>query len=55
MSTDFRTLMINVEVPGVIPVLVGDLQSVRMADLLWLKGGIQVLDGYYSFGAFRLL
>lgn len=55
MSTDFRTLMIHVEVPGVIPVLVGDLQSVRMTDLLWLKGGVQVLDGYYSFGAFGLL
>lgn len=47
--------MINIEVPGVIVVLVGELQPMRMTNLLWLKGGVQVFDGDYSFGAFGLL
>lgn len=50
-----RALVINVEVPGVIFVLVGDLQPMRMTDLLRLKCGVQVLDGDYSFRAFGLL
>lgn len=50
-----RTLVINIEVSGVIGILVGDLQPVRMTNLLWLKGGVQVLDGDYSFRAFGLL
>lgn len=54
-QSHLRTLMINVEVPGVIAVLVGELQPMRMTNLFWLKGGVQVLDGYYSFGAFGLL
>lgn len=47
--------MINVEVPGVIILLVGELQPVRMTNLLWLKGGVQVFDGDYSLWAFGLL
>lgn len=44
--------MVNVEVPYVIGVLVGDLQTMRMTDLLRLKSCIHVLDGDHSFRAF---
>lgn len=47
--------MIHVEVPSVIFVLVGDLQPMGMTNLLWLKGGVQVLDRDYCFRAFGLL
>lgn len=55
MQPHLRTLVINIEVPCVIVVLVGDLQTVRMTNLLWLKGSIQVLYRDYSFRAFGLL
>lgn len=48
-------LVIHVEVPGFIFVLVCNLQPVRMADLLWLEGGVQILDEDHSFRAFGLL
>lgn len=54
-KSHLRTLVINIEAPGVIVILVGELQPVRMTNLLWLKGGIQVLDRDYSFRAFGLL
>lgn len=47
--------MIDIEAPGVIISLVGDLQPMRMTNLLWLKGGIEVLNGDYSFWAFGFL
>lgn len=55
MQSHLRTFVINVEVPGVIVLLVGELQPMRMTNLLGLKGGVQVFDGNYSFGAFGLL
>lgn len=47
--------MVDVDVPGMIPFLVGELQTVRMTNLLWLEVGIQVFDGDYSFRAFGFL
>lgn len=47
--------MVDIKVPGVIVVLVGDLQPMRMTNLLRLKGGIQVLDRDYRFWTFGLL
>ena len=45
MHSHLRTLVIDIEVPGVIVVFVGDLQPIGMTNLLWLESGIYVLDG----------
>lgn len=42
--------MINKQIPYTFVVHVGDLQTVRMTDLLWLEYCIQVLHGDDSFG-----
>lgn len=48
--------MINVEASHVIVLCeVGELQAVSMANLLGLKGGIQVLDGDHRLRAFGFL
>lgn len=52
IKSHFCTLVVNVEVSGAVLVMVSDLQPVRMADLVWLKCHIQVLDGDDSFRAF---
>lgn len=55
IQSHLSTVVIHIEVPGVIVLLVGELQPIRMTNPLWLKGGVQVFDGDYSFGALGLL
>lgn len=55
MQSHLRTLVIDIEVPGVSALLVADLQPLRMTDLLRLKSGVEVPDGDYGFWAFGLL
>lgn len=43
-------LMINKQIPHLFAMQVGDLQTVSVADLLWLEHSIQVLHGDDSFG-----
>lgn len=47
--------MVNVEVPGGSIVMEGDLQPVRMSDLLRLEHGVELLNEDDSFRAFGLL
>lgn len=42
--------MINKEIPHLFAMQVGDLQTVSVADLLWLEHCVQVLHGDDSFG-----
>lgn len=46
--------MINKQISHTSVVQKGDLQTVRMADLLWLENCIQVLHGDYGFGELGL-
>lgn len=55
VKAHLSTLVINVDASSVIVFLIGDLQPVRMINLFWLKHGIQVLYGDYSFRAFGFL
>lgn len=43
-------LVVNKEIPGTSILQTGDLQAVRMTDLLWLENCIQVLHADDSFG-----
>lgn len=55
VQSHLLTFVIDIEASGVILILVGDLQSVRMTNLVRLKGGVEVLNGDYKFRAFGLL
>lgn len=47
--------MVDIEVPGGSVVLEGDLQPVRMSDLLRLEHGVEVPDGDDRFRTFGFL
>lgn len=49
-KTHVSVLMINKEIPHLFAMQVGDLQTVSVADLLWLEHCVQVLHGDDSFG-----
>lgn len=47
--------MINIDVPGGSKILEGDLQPVRMSDLIRLEHGVEVPNGDNRFRTFGLL
>lgn len=49
-KTHVSVLVINKEIPHLFAMQVGDLQTVRVADLLRLEHCVQVLHGDDSFG-----
>lgn len=54
-SPHLTALVVNIEVPGGPIVLEGELQPVRMSDLLRLEHGVEVLNGDDRFRTFGFL
>jgi len=46
--------VVDEDVAGTVVLQVGDLQAMRVADLGWLEGGVQMLDLHDSLGLLGL-